>query len=116
MNMFYDYIMSLEQPQQDVLLAMYETVKAMVPEHLEEASSYGMPAFKYNSRPLISFIVTKNHLSLFPFSAGVVEALKPKLANYELSKGTIRFSTDNPIPAGLLKEIVALRQREIDKA
>jgi hypothetical protein len=42
-------------------------VRRNIPD-AEEATSYGMPAFKYKKRPLLGFSVSKNHLSVFPFS------------------------------------------------
>ena len=87
-------------------------VKEVAPQ-AEEGKSYGMPAFKVNKRPLIGFITAKKHLSLFPFSPEVIEAVSDRLAGFELSKGTIRFTADHPVPDDLLRDIVALRLAEI---
>jgi hypothetical protein len=54
-----------------------------------------------------------NHLSLFPFSPQVVAAVKGRLAGYDLSKGTIRFTEAKPIPEDVIWEILDLRLEEI---
>ena len=72
-----------------------------------------MPALKVSGKPLIGFIAAKRHLSLFPFSPAVVEHVRDRLDGFELSKGTIRFSVDHPLPDDVIREVVAARLAEI---
>ena len=67
-------------------------------------------------RPLLSVRETSTHLSVFPFSADVVEAVAPELEGYSLSTGTIRFSVDKPLPNSIIDQLVDLRRIEIDEA
>jgi uncharacterized protein YdhG (YjbR/CyaY superfamily) len=60
--------------------------------------------------------VSEKHLSLYPFSPDVVAAVAPRLRGYSLSKGTIRFSAEQPLPTDVLDDIVELRRSEIDAA
>jgi uncharacterized protein YdhG (YjbR/CyaY superfamily) len=53
------------------------------------------------------------HLSVFPFSPAVVEAVAADLEGFSLSKGTIRFTVDRPIPDGVLERVVRLRRAEL---
>ena len=95
----------------------FERIRNVVAETVPAATqgrSYGMPAFMYKGKPLISFMARKSFLSIYPFSGKVVDRLCGKLAGYDLSSGTIRFSLDNPIPEPLLREIVMCRLLEID--
>jgi uncharacterized protein YdhG (YjbR/CyaY superfamily) len=41
-----------------------------------------------------------------------IEAFKDELSGYELSKGTIRFPLNKPIPFALVKKIVLFRVKE----
>lgn len=107
-----DYLADVAEPDRDALERMRRLAKQFVPQ-AEEGTSYGMPAHKYNKRPLIWFVAAKKHLSLFPFSPAVIEALKDRLDGFELSKGTIRFTFDHPIPDHLLRDIVTMRLEEI---
>lgn len=82
----------------------------------EEGTSYGLPALKHRGKPLLGFRVAKQHLSVFPFSSGPVDALGDRLAGWDVSKGTIRFAAEHPPPDDVLREVVALRVQEIDGA
>jgi len=79
----------------------------------EEGMSYGMAALKYRKRPLLAFLAAKHHLSIFPFSPPVVDAVRDQLTAYELSKGTIRFTVTSPPPDEVVRDIVRLRMEEI---
>ena len=109
-----EYLTGIAEPEKAEIERIRSLTKQIVPG-AEEGQSYGMPAFKYNNKPLLGFIVAKKHLSLFPFSPEVVDAVKDKLEDYELSKGTIRFTVENPIPESVIKEIIRLRLIEIDR-
>ena len=54
-------------------------------------------------------------LSIFPFSPAVIDAVAGWLEGYSLSKGTIRFTPDHPVPDDVVEEIVRLRRAEILK-
>ena len=73
-----------------------------------------MPAFKYRQRPLLGFQASKNHLSVFPFSPEAIEAARAELTGFDLSKGTVRFTAENPIPDSALHVLVRHRVREIE--
>lgn len=82
----------------------------------EEGTSYGLPALKHRGKPLLGFRVAKQHLSIFPFSSGPVDAVGDRLAGWDVSKGTIRFSAEHPPPDDVLREVLRLRMQEIDGA
>ena len=73
-----------------------------------------VPALRLDGRPLLGITAAARHLSLFPFSPAVVEAVAPDLAGYSLSKGTIRFSADQQLPDDVIERIVVLRRAELD--
>src|SRR5918992_4450490 len=94
---FDDYLATVPEPQRTELERIRRFVRRTVPE-AEEASSYGMPAFKYKKRPLLGVSASKNHLSVFPFSPEAIDAARGSLAGFDLSKGTVRVTPDKPIP------------------
>lgn len=87
-------------------------VRTTVPD-AEEGRSYGMEAFLLNGRPLLGLRAAKQHLSVFPFSPEAVAAVADRLEGFELSKGTIRFTAERPIPDDVLADLVRARQAEI---
>jgi uncharacterized protein YdhG (YjbR/CyaY superfamily) len=58
------------------------------------------------------FAAFAKHCSLFP-TASVIEKFKSELKDYTISKGTIQFPTDKPLPAALVKKIVKARIEEM---
>jgi uncharacterized protein YdhG (YjbR/CyaY superfamily) len=80
----------------------------------EECISYGMPAFRYKGRVLVYYAAFKKHCSFFPASVAVADSFATELASFRVSKGTIHFSPDEPLPKGLVRKIVKARMKEID--
>jgi uncharacterized protein YdhG (YjbR/CyaY superfamily) len=114
MSSFDEYLATVPEPQKAELERIRQAVRREVPE-AEEGVSYGMPAFKYKKRPLLGFRASKNHLSVFPFSPEAVDAARNELVGFELSKGTVRFTPDKPIPDSALKRLLDHRLREIEE-
>jgi uncharacterized protein YdhG (YjbR/CyaY superfamily) len=107
-----DYLNGLPPAQKEALADVRVVVEKVAPE-AEEGVSYGMPAFLYAGRPLLGFRAAKQHLSVFPFSPAAIEAVKDRLEGFDLSKGTIRFSPDRPVPDDVLADLIRARQQEI---
>ena len=80
----------------------------------EESINYGVPAFKYRGRPLVSFGAAKSHCSFYVQSPAVMEAHRDELAAYDTSKGTVRFAPDAPLPDALVAKLVRARTAETD--
>jgi uncharacterized protein YdhG (YjbR/CyaY superfamily) len=113
MSSFDEYLASVPDPQKTELERIRRLVRRTVPE-AEEATSYGMPAFKYRERPLLGFRASKNHLSVFPFSPEAIDAARDALAGFDLAKGTVRFTPDKPIPESALVQLLRHRSLEIE--
>ncbi len=60
----------------------------------------------------MSYAAFKDHCSLYPASTAVMEALGDELEPYFSGKGTLRFRSDEPIPAALVRKIVRVRLEE----
>ncbi len=109
-----EYIANFPEPVQEILEKIRETIRQAVPE-ATETISYGIPTFKHHGN-LVHYAAYKNHIGFYPSSSGV-EQFKAKLNAYKLSRGTIQFPLDKPIPYDLIMEIVAFRvQENEDKA
>ena len=108
-----DYLAALPEAPRAALEKLRKTIKAAAPE-AAETISYQMPAFKLHGRFLVSYAAFKNHCSLFPYSAKVMDLCKAELETYETSKGTIRFPVDRPLPAPVIRKIVKTRIEEIE--
>ena len=112
MSVVDDYLGSLEPSARAAFEHIRTVAMGLAPE-AEDGMSYGMAALRYRGKPLLGFRAAKGHLSVFPFSPRVVESVRDRLAGFELSKGTIRFSVDSPLPEEVVRDIVRLRIDEI---
>ncbi len=108
-----DYLAAVDEPTRTALQHVRDVVTAVEPS-VTEGTSYGMPALKYRGRPLVGFVAAKGHLSVFPFDPLAIDAVRPRLAGFSLSKGTIRFAADTPIPDDVLTDLVRFRVGQID--
>lgn len=61
----------------------------------------------------LAAVAAAKHLSLYPFSGSIVAAVADQLEGYSLSKGTIRFSPEQPVPDEVIRQILQLRIAEI---
>lgn len=102
----------LKAQSTDVRLALEKLraqIKAAAPK-AEESISYGMPAYKHKGA-LVYFGAFKDHCSFFPGSSSIL-ANKEGLKGYKISKGTIQFTPEKPLPAAWIKSIVKERVLE----
>jgi uncharacterized protein YdhG (YjbR/CyaY superfamily) len=112
MSVVDDYFESLDEPTRAAFEHIRRLAMGLVPE-AKDGKSYGMVALRYKGKPLLGFLAAKSHLSVFPFSPGVVDSVRDRLTGFELSKGTIRFGVASPLPDDVLRDIVRLRVNEI---
>jgi uncharacterized protein YdhG (YjbR/CyaY superfamily) len=109
------YLATVGPAEASALEKLRRTIRAAAPEAVETIS-YGVPAFKYRGRPLVSFVAAKRHLSFFVQSPAVMEAHSDLVAGYDTSKGTVRFTPDEPLPDKLVATLVRARIAETDAA
>ena len=110
-----DYLAGLAPGDRAALERVRAVVLSVVPE-AEEGRSYGMPALIYAGRPLLGFRAAKKHLSIFPFSPAAIDAVRDRLGDFDLAKGTVRFTADTPVPEDALILLVRARKQEITAA
>jgi uncharacterized protein YdhG (YjbR/CyaY superfamily) len=108
-----EYLANVPEPAHSTLQKVRAAMRSALPKEATEAISYQMPAFKYKGT-LVWFAAFSKHCSLFP-GASVIEAFKNELKDYRLSKGTIQFPVDKPLPAALVKKLVKARLAEIER-
>lgn len=114
MGEFSDLVAANAGAGREALARLSELVLATVPE-ATEGLSYGAPAFRYRGKPLLGVASNAKHFSLLPFSPAVVEAVADQLGGFSLSKGTIRFTADQPVPDAAVTRMIELRRAEIEK-
>jgi uncharacterized protein YdhG (YjbR/CyaY superfamily) len=106
-----EYISAQPKPTQAILRRVRETIRKAVPA-AEESISYQIPTYKLQGQVMMYFAGWKEHYSLYPTTAPLVEALGDALAGYAMSKGTIRLPLDEPVPVRLIARIAKFRAGE----
>ena len=99
-----DYIARHSRDVQATLRRVRSILRKALPG-AEEVISYQIPAYRLHDRSVIYFAGWKQHYSLYPASVGLVAAFRKDLAPYPVSKGTIRFPLDRPVPGTLIARI-----------
>jgi uncharacterized protein YdhG (YjbR/CyaY superfamily) len=105
-----EYLAGVPEPARSTLNKVRAAIRSAVPAEATEAISYRIPAFKYKG-VLLWYAAFSSHCSLFPGSS-VIKAFKNELQDFQISKGTIRFPVDKPLPATLVKKLVKARIAE----
>jgi uncharacterized protein YdhG (YjbR/CyaY superfamily) len=102
-----EYLARVPEPARGTLNKIRAAIKAAAPKDATETISYGIPAFRHKE-VLIWFAAFADHCSLFPTGA-MIEKFKDELKGYTISKGTIQFPLNKPLPASLVKRMVKAR-------
>lgn len=98
-----EYLSLLHSDKRKALERLRMIIKRAAPA-AEECISYQLPAFRLNGKMLAWFGAGANHCSFYP--DGIVEQYKEVLKEFSISKGTIRFQPEHPLPAGFIRKIV----------
>ncbi len=110
-----DYLAAAPKDKRAALKKVRKAIKAAAPK-ATEGMSYGLLGFKHNGKPLVYLGYAKAHCALYGSTGRFVEAHKAELKAYELSKGTIRFPADHPLPDRLVTKMIRARVAEIESA
>ena len=104
-----EYLDGLDEPKRSTLRRLRETLVELLPD-AEQGVSYGCPAFKVRGKTVAGFAAFKHHLSYLPFSGSVLPALASELEGYTMTKSALHFPVDQPLPATLVRKLIAARR------
>src|SRR5947209_11607691 len=107
-----EYLAAVKPDQRTALAKLRRTIRAAAPK-AEESISYGIPAFRLNGRSLVFFGAWANHCAFYPGNSVTFKKFRNDLKAFHISKGTIRFSPEKPLPAALVKKLVKARMGEV---
>ncbi|HET8568128.1 MAG TPA: DUF1801 domain-containing protein [Candidatus Limnocylindria bacterium] len=102
-----EYLARLPPDQRAALTKVRKTIRAAAPDAVESIS-YGVPTYKLGGKPLLYFGAGKAHCSIY-----AVDVDMPELERFDRSKGTVRFTPDDPVPASVVTKIVKRRMKAV---
>ncbi len=106
-----EYLARTNPGQRAVLEKLRKAIHAAAPG-AEEYIGYGLAGFKFNGRPLVYFGAWEKHCALYAASPAIQKKFQKELKGFEQSKGTIRFTSEKPLPTALVKRLVKARIAE----
>lgn len=107
-NTINEYLAAVSPEQRAALERLRRIINAAAPA-AEECISYKLPAFRFEGRMLVWFGAGTNHCAFYP--GGVVNEFRDELAGFNVSKGTVRFQPDRPLPVAIIRKLVRARLR-----
>jgi uncharacterized protein YdhG (YjbR/CyaY superfamily) len=105
------YLRELAEPKRSTLQALRHAILEVVPD-AEQVISYGVPAFRVDGKTVAGFAAFKDHLSYLPFSGSVLERLGNDVEGYTMTKSSLHFPVDRPLPKALVKKLISVRLGE----
>ena len=108
------YVAGFPEPTRSVLAELRNLVRAAIPT-AAETMAYGIPTFDLHDKHVVHVAGYAHHVGLYPTPNGM-EAFEAELAPFRSGKGTARFPLDAPLPADLIRRIVAFRIGEVEAA
>src|SRR5262245_21345807 len=107
-----EYLATVSDDQRAALQKLRKIINSVAPK-AEECISYQIPSFRLK-RMLVGFGATPNHCAFYLMSARTLKDFQDDVEGDDISKGTVRFQPDKPLPAALVRKLVKARIAEND--
>jgi uncharacterized protein YdhG (YjbR/CyaY superfamily) len=109
-----EYLRGVEEPGRSTLQTLRRTILEIVPD-AQEVISYRVPAFRVDGETVAGFAAFKNHLSYLPFSGSVLSQLADELDSYAMTKSSLHFPVDRPLPKALVNKLINARLAQVGR-
>ncbi len=106
-----EYLRDVDELKRTGLQTLRHMILEIVPE-AEQVISYGVPAFRVRGKTIAGFAAFKTHLSYLPFSGSVLGQLADQLDGYTMTKSSLHFPAERPLPKALVRKLIAVRLAE----
>jgi uncharacterized protein YdhG (YjbR/CyaY superfamily) len=101
------YLAKVPEPALSALQHLRQVIRGAAPG-AEEALVYGVPGFRLKG-PLVCYAAHKSHCGFYPMAPGLLDGMETELTSWRISKGTISFTPELPLPDELVVRIVRAR-------
>jgi len=106
------YLAALPPEAGSAVRRMRALIRAAAP-HAVESRSYGILGYKIDGRPFVYCGGYTQHVALYPVTPAMRRDHADAIAPFQVSKGTLRFPLDQPLPAALIKRLLKTRVAEM---
>jgi uncharacterized protein len=105
------YFKSIDPKQAKTIKAMFKAIADKYPD-LELVIAWNQPMLRKGTMYVFGASVSKNHISMAPWSTEVLDKFRPNLSEYRVTKKTIAVPNDWQVDAKLLQAMVKARLAE----
>lgn len=109
------HLARFEDPQRATLQTMRELALRVLPG-AQEGIAWGMPCLFVDGDKVICLEGFRHHNSVFPMDGQTMAAFHEEFPQYQVTKGTVHFALDSPMPAGHLRRLLDLRLQSINNS
>jgi uncharacterized protein YdhG (YjbR/CyaY superfamily) len=106
-----DYIAKMPPKARKALKQLRTAIRVAAPG-VTERISYRIPTFELDGCYILYIAAFKQHVSVYPVTAGMVAKHGKAIARYRAGKGTLRFPLDEPLPVELVAKLAKVRVQE----
>jgi uncharacterized protein YdhG (YjbR/CyaY superfamily) len=105
------YIADAPAKQRKALKQLRAAIRRAAPK-ITERISYRIPVFELHGKYLLYIAQFKEHVSMYPVTAGMMKKYGKQITRYRHGRGTMRFALDDRIPVALIEKLARVRVRE----
>ena len=109
-----EYLAYVPEAAKPTFEKLRAAIRSVMAADADEVISYGIAAFR-RGQIVVWYAAFAKHSSVFP-KADILRPFKDELKPYKVSKGTVQFPLDEPLPVALVKRIVKARLDEMNAA
>ena len=106
-----EYLARAKPAHRTLLEKLRRVIHAAAPD-AEEYIGYGLAGFKLHGRPLVYLGAWENHCALYAANPAMQAQFHDEPKGFTVSKGTIQFTPEKPLPPALVKKLVQARAVE----
>ena len=106
------YLATLPPEARTAVGRLRALIRAAAPTAVERRS-YGILGYKVAGRAFVYCGGFKQHVSLYPVTPAMRREHAVAIAPFQVSKGTLRFPLEKPLPVALIKRLLKTRFQEM---
>ena len=106
------YLATLPSDARAAVGRLRALIRAAAPTAVE-SRSYGILGYKVGGRAFLYCGGFKQHVALYPVTAAMRREHADAIAPFHVSKGTLRFPLEKPLPVALIKRLLKTRFQEM---
>ena len=106
------YLATLPPDVRTAVARLRALIRAAAPTAVE-SRSYGILGYKIEGRAFVYCGGFKQHVAMYPVTPAMRRDHADAIAPFQVSKGTLRFPLEKPLPVALIKRLLKTRFKEM---